>query len=80
MILSLQAQLKQAQGKVYEMAETSRLDREKLVERNEVICFMTHWTHTVSYTTRSKVWGWWDFNSIMLTKAAFTYLKIQLKQ
>lgn len=31
----IQAQLQQAQGKIYEMAETSRLDREKLVERNE---------------------------------------------
>lgn len=41
--LSLQVQLQQAQDKIYEMAETSRSDREKLVERNEVICFdMTH--------------------------------------
>uniref|UniRef100_A0A8C2Q3X3 Calcium binding and coiled-coil domain 2 n=1 Tax=Cyprinus carpio TaxID=7962 RepID=A0A8C2Q3X3_CYPCA len=31
----IQAQLQQAQDKIYEMAETSRLDREKLVERNE---------------------------------------------
>ncbi|KTF87684.1 hypothetical protein cypCar_00042981 [Cyprinus carpio] len=33
----IQAQLRQAQDKIYEMAETSRLDREKLVEKNEVI-------------------------------------------
>uniref|UniRef100_A0A672QBM5 Calcium-binding and coiled-coil domain-containing protein 2-like n=1 Tax=Sinocyclocheilus grahami TaxID=75366 RepID=A0A672QBM5_SINGR len=31
----IQAQLQQAQDKIYEMAETSRLDREKLVEKNE---------------------------------------------
>ncbi|XP_043109265.1 calcium-binding and coiled-coil domain-containing protein 2 [Puntigrus tetrazona] len=31
----IQAQLQQAQHKIYEMAETSRLDREKLEERNE---------------------------------------------
>ncbi|XP_018978951.1 calcium-binding and coiled-coil domain-containing protein 2 [Cyprinus carpio] len=31
----IQAQLRQAQDKIYEMAETSRLDREKLVEKNE---------------------------------------------
>ncbi|XP_059401941.1 tax1-binding protein 1 homolog isoform X2 [Carassius carassius] len=31
----IQAQLQQAQDKMYEMAETSTLDREKLVEKNE---------------------------------------------
>ncbi|XP_052467284.1 calcium-binding and coiled-coil domain-containing protein 2 isoform X1 [Carassius gibelio] len=31
----IQAQLQQAQDKMYEMAETSRVDREKLVEKNE---------------------------------------------
>ncbi|XP_052426875.1 calcium-binding and coiled-coil domain-containing protein 2-like [Carassius gibelio] len=31
----IQVQLQQAQDKIYEMAETSRSDREKLVERNE---------------------------------------------